>query len=297
MHKMINQKTLVLLAGLLSVGSGLLPQVMAAQPQSQIEWGSRWQHLPATPAPVAGLKSAYAKVNGIELYYATLGHGSPVVLLHGGLANSDYWGKQIPVLAKNHQVIVVDSRGHGRSTRDSQNYGYDLMSDDIVALLDHLKLKKADIVGWSDGGIIGIDLAIRHPDRVNKIFSFAPNTKTEGVRPGVEKNPVFGAYIERAGNEYKKLSKTPTQYDAFVEQISHMWESQPNWSDADLQKIKTPVLIVDGDHDEAIVREHLEYIAKTIPNAGLLILPNTSHFAFIQAPKEFNDAIVNFLDN
>lgn len=165
-----------------------------------------------------------------------------------------------------------------------------------MALLDHLNIKKADIVGWSDGGIIGIDLAIRHPTRVNRIFSFAPNTKTSGVKPDTEKNPVFASYIDRAGNEYRKLSKTPDQYDAFVEQIGHMWATQPNWSDDDLRKITAPVLIVDGDRDEAIVREHLEYIANTIPNAGLLILPNTSHFAFIQAPNEFNEAILSFID-
>lgn len=293
----MNRKSTLLIAGLLGVVGALsVASAYAVTPQSPVAWGERWKKLPATPAPVAALKSGYASVNGIQLYYATAGEGEPVVLLHGGLANSDYWGQQVAALAQHHKVIVVDSRGHGRSTRDSRPYSYDLMSDDVVALLDHLKIAKADIVGWSDGGIIGIDLAIRHPTRVNRIFSFAPNTKTSGVKPDTEKNPVFASYIERAGNEYRKLSKTPDQYDAFVEQISHMWGTQPNWSDEDLKKINTPVLIVDGDHDEAIVREHLEYIANTIPNAGLLILPNTSHFAFIQAPKEFNEAILNFID-
>jgi pimeloyl-ACP methyl ester carboxylesterase len=293
----MNRKSTLFIAGLLGVVGALsVASAYAVTPQSPVAWGERWKKLPATPAPVAALKSGYASVNGIQLYYATVGQGEPVVLLHGGLANSDYWGKQVSALAQHHKVIVVDSRGHGRSTRDARPYSYDLMSDDVVALLDHLKIAKADIVGWSDGGIIGIDLAIRHPTRVNRIFSFAPNTKTSGVKPDTEKNPVFASYIERAGNEYRKLSKTPDQYDAFVEQISHMWGTQPNWSDEDLKKINTPVLIVDGDHDEAIVREHLEYIANTIPNAGLLILPNTSHFAFIQAPKEFNEAILNFID-
>jgi pimeloyl-ACP methyl ester carboxylesterase len=88
------------------------------------------------------------------------------VLLHGGLSNSDYWGNQIKALAPHHTVIVVDSRGHGRSTRDDRPYGYDLMADDVVALLDTLHIAKADIVGWSDGGILGIDLALRHPDRI-----------------------------------------------------------------------------------------------------------------------------------
>ena len=88
-----------------------------------------WQTLPPTPAPVPGEHTGHAKVNGISLYYATIGHGSPVVLLHGGLANSDYWGKQIKALAPRHTVIVVDSRGHGRSTRDARPYGYDLMGN------------------------------------------------------------------------------------------------------------------------------------------------------------------------
>ena len=150
--------------------------------------------LPLSPARTA-------KVNGISLYYATIGHGSPVVLLHGGLANSDYWGNQIKALAPRHTVIVVDSRGHGRSTRDARPYGYDLMADDVVALLDTLHIAKADVVGWSDGAILGLDLAIRHPDRVGKVFAFAANTVTSGAQEGVEKNPTFAAFIERAGHE------------------------------------------------------------------------------------------------
>ncbi|QXI27537.1 alpha/beta fold hydrolase [Pseudomonas vanderleydeniana] len=256
----------------------------------------RWETLPPTPAPVAGVQSGYANVNGIRLYYTRTGHGSPVLLLHGGLANSDYWGNQVKALAAKHTVITLDSRGHGRSSRDSRPYGYDLMADDVVAVLDSLKIPKADIVGWSDGAILGLDLAIRHPTRVGKIFAFAANSTTAGVKDNVEKNPTFAAYIERAGKEYVKLSPTPKEYDAFVEQISHMWASQPNWSDADLQKIKTPVLIVDGDRDEAIKRENTEYMAATIPGAGLLILPNASHFAFLQDPAFFNAALLNFLD-
>ena len=169
------------------------------------------------------------------------------------------------------------------------------MADDVVALMDGLKIRKADIVGWSDGGIIGLDLAMRHADRVGKIFAFAANTKTSGVIDGVEKNPTFAAYIERAGKEYRAYSATPKDYDAFVAQISKMWADQPNWTDDQLKTIKLPVLIVDGDHDEAIKRPHTEYMAATIPGAGLLILPNASHFAFLQDPGMFNFAILHFL--
>ncbi|MBP5103392.1 alpha/beta fold hydrolase [Pseudomonas protegens] len=258
--------------------------------------GERWQSLPPTPAPVAGAQAGYAEVNGIRLYYSKLGHGSPVVLLHGGLGNADYWGLQAKALAARHTVISVDSRGHGRSTRDARPYGYDLMADDVIALLDQLKIPRADFVGWSDGAILGLDLAMRYPLRVGKVFAYAANTQTSGVKEGVENNPTFAAYIERAGQEYTRLSPTPKEYPAFVEQIGHMWASQPNWSDADLAKIKTPVLIVDGDHDEAIKREHTEYMAQAIPGAGLLILPNVSHFAFLQDPGLFNAALEHFLD-
>ncbi len=254
-----------------------------------------WQTLPPTPPPVAGEHTGHAKVNGISLYYAVIGQGSPVVLLHGGLANSDYWGLQVKALAPHHTVILMDSRGHGRSARDARPYGYDLMADDVIGLLDTLHIQKADVVGWSDGAILGLDLALRHANRVGRIFAFAANTVTSGVQADVDKNPTFARFIARAGGEYAKLSATPKEYDAFVAQISRMWETQPNWTDAQLKSIRSPVLVVDGDHDEAIKRPHTEYIAATIPGAGLLILPNVSHFAFLQDPVLFNDAILHFL--
>jgi pimeloyl-ACP methyl ester carboxylesterase len=255
----------------------------------------RWETLPPTPAPIATDRAGQAQVNGISIHYAIYGRGSPVIFLHGGLANTDYWGNQVPAVAAHHTVILMDSRGHGRSTRDVRPYGYDLMADDVIALMDTLKIAKADIVGWSDGGILGLDLAMRYRDRIGKVFAFAANTATSGVKDGVEKNPTFAAYIERAGREYRTLSATPDDYNAFVEQISRMWAEQPNWSDAQLKAIDTPVLVVDGDHDEAIKREHTETIAATIPHAGLLILPNVSHFAFLQDPGQFNFAILHFL--
>ena len=256
----------------------------------------RWETLPPTPAPIAPVRAGHAAVNGISLYYAVYGSGPPVILLHGGLANADYWGNQIKALIPRRTVIVMDSRGHGRSTRDARPYGYDLMADDVVALLDFLKVPKADVVGWSDGGILGLDLAIRHKDRIGRVFAFAANTVPSGVKDDVEKNPTFAAFIKRAGDEYRAHSSTPNEYDLFVEQISKMWASEPNWTDAQLQAITTPVLVVDGDHDEAIKREHTEYIAATIPHAGLLILPNASHFAFLQDPELFNFAMLHFLD-
>jgi len=155
------------------------------------EAAERWEMLPPTPAPIAADRTDKVDANGISIHYAVYGAGSPVILLHGGLANADYWGHQIEALKAHHTVIVMDSRGHGRTTRDARPYGYDLMADDVVALMDALKTPKAGIVGWSDGGILGLDLAIRHKDRVGKIFAFGANTVPSGVKDDVEKNPTF----------------------------------------------------------------------------------------------------------
>jgi pimeloyl-ACP methyl ester carboxylesterase len=254
-----------------------------------------WLELPPTPKLPKTERHGYAPVNGIKLWYAVFGEGEPVIFLHGGLANADYWGLQIPAIARHYQVIVMDSRGHGRSTRDSRPYGYDLMADDVAGLLDFLKIKQAAVVGWSDGGILGLDLAIRHPDRVSKVFAFAANTDPSGVIDGTDKNPTFAAYIARAGREYRTLSATPDGYDAFVDAIAKMWATQPNWTAQQLGAIKTPVLVVDGDHDEAIKRSHTEQIAAEIPGAGLLILPDTSHFSFLQDPDQFTWHVLHFL--
>ena len=271
--------------------------ILLAASLSSASAAERWKTLPPTPASIPTEHSGQADVNGISLHYAVYGQGSPVILLHGGLANLDYWGHQIEVLKPRHMVIAMDSRGHGRSTRDARPYGYNLMADDVVGLMDVLKLPKADIIGWSDGAILGLDLAIRHSNRVGKIFAFAANTMTSGVKDDVEKNPTFAAFIQRAKQEYERYSSTPREYDSFYEQISKMWASEPNWTDGQLAAITAQVQVADGDHDEAIKREHTEYIATTIPHAGLLLLPNASHFAFLQDPDFFNYAVLHFLND
>jgi pimeloyl-ACP methyl ester carboxylesterase len=270
-----------LLAGLMFVGTA------NAEPQ--------WLKLPPTPTLPQAVKSGYAPVNGIKIWYAVFGHGKPVLLLHGGLANSNYWGNQVPALAKKYEVIVLDSRGHGRSTRDDKPYGYDLMASDVIAVLDYLKIPKVALVGWSDGAILGLDIAIHHPERLSKLFAFAANSDPSGVAD-ISKSDVFNAYIARAEKEYEKLSATPTQYSAFLDQIGKMWASQPNWTADDLKKITTPTWVVDADHDEAIKRENTEFIAANIPNAGLLLQPEVSHFSFLQDPAQFNDEVLHFLD-
>ncbi len=256
----------------------------------------QWLTLPPTPSLPQAARSGYAPVNGIKIWYAAFGAGAPVILLHGGLANSNYWGKLVPALARRYRVIVMDSRGHGRSSRDQKPYGYDLMASDVLALMDYLKIDKAALIGWSDGAIIGLDIAMHHPERLTKLFAFAANSDPSAVKD-VEHDPVFSAFIARARTEYEKLSPTPNEYDAFLKQITKMWDSEPHWSAADLAAIKVPTWIVDADHDEAIKRDNTLFMADSIPGSGLLIQPEVSHFSFLQDPQQFNADVLHFLEH
>jgi len=254
----------------------------------------QWLTLPPTPSLPTPVESGYAPVNGIRIWYATFGIGTPVILLHGGLANADYWGEPVPALAPHYRVIVMDSRGHGRSSRDEHPYGYDLMASDVLALMDFLKIDKAALVGWSDGAIIGLDIAIHRPERLSKLFAFAANSDPSGVKD-VNQSPVFTAFIARAKTEYENLSPTPTEYDTFLAQISKMWETQPHWTADDLAGIKTPTWVVDADHDEAIERDNTLFMADHIAGSGLLIESQVSHFAFLQDPQQFSADVLHFL--
>ena len=157
----------------------------------------QWLTLPPTPVLPTPTHSGYAAVDGIKIWYAEFGRGDPVILLHGGLANSNYWGNQVPALAAHYRVIVMDSRGHGRSTRNAEPFGYDLMASDVIGLMDTLKIRKAAIIGWSDGAILGLDIAIHHPERMTKLFAFAANSDPGGVAD-IAHSAVFNAYIARA---------------------------------------------------------------------------------------------------
>lgn len=254
-----------------------------------------WKTLPNPASLPQASESGYAPVNGIEMYYAIWGQGEPLILLHGGLANTEYFGNQVPEFAKHYKVIAVNSRGHGRSTRNAEPYSYRLMATDVVALMDHLKIDKASIVGWSDGGIIGIDIALHNPERLNRVFAFGANTNVKGLKPDIDRNPTFAKYIERTGKDYERLSKTPKDFENFVNQIAQMWTTQPDYKPEELARITTPIAIADGERDEAIRQEHNVEMSKAIPGAKLVILPGVSHFAMLQNPELFNKAALDFL--
>lgn len=275
------------------LAGGLAALLLSAAP---VLAADLWRTLPPQPVLPAGGASGYVAENGARIWYETYGAGPTLILLHGGLANSAYWGRQVPVLARTHRVILIDSRGHGRSSRDSRDYTYELMASDVVGVMDALKIERASVVGWSDGAIIGLVLAMKYPQRLNRVFAFAANMDPTGVKPDMLQTETFGGFAKRGRGEYEAISPTPGGYDAFEAAIQKMWDTEPNYTAADLAKITTPVAIVDGDHDEAIKREHTEYLARSIPGARLIILPGLSHFAMLQDPDAFNAAVTAFLD-
>jgi pimeloyl-ACP methyl ester carboxylesterase len=248
----------------------------------------------ATPLPLTQ-DQGYIENDGARIWYAAYGSGAPVILLHGGLGNSGNWGDQVPALVSHgYRAVVIDSRGHGRSTRDAQPYSYELMASDVLAVMDALKLEKAALVGWSDGACTALILAAQSPDRVGGVFYFGCNMDPSGTRP-FEFTPTIGRCLSRHKQDYQRLSSTPDQFDEFFEAVGLMQRTQPNYSADDLARIHVPVVIVHSEHDEFIRREHAEYLARSIPNAEFIFLPGVSHFAPLQRPDQFNDAILAFL--
>ena len=257
---------------------------------------SPWRSLPPTPLLPRPLASGMARVNRIRIFYAIFGHGQPLLLLHGGLANSNYWGYVIPILVRHgFEVIVADSRGQGRSTTAAEPLTYDLMASDVIGLLDHLGLKKVDIVGWSDGGIIGLDIAIQHPRRLHRLIIYGANSSPSGVRADLGSSPVFAAYLARTRREYADLSPTPREYARLLAQIEAMWAHEPDFTRAELERVAIPVAVADGAHDEAVKCSDTEFLARSIPRGALIILPDVSHFGMLQNPAEFASAAIAFL--
>ncbi len=237
----------------------------------------------------------YVTLNGVKLWYAEYGSGEPLLLLHGGLGHSGAWHKQVPQFARHFRVITLDSRGHGRSGFDDTPIGYALMARDVLALLDHLGIAAAHVVGWSDGGNIGLELAIHHSQRVRRIVAFGANFHPDGVRKDIGENARFNAFIADAAEQYQVLSPAPQRWQEFLDNIGHMWATQPDYSAADLGSITSPVLVLGGSTEEAIYVEHIERTAALIPGARLVVMPGTGHFALWEQPEAFNRIVLDFL--
>ncbi|ARO29214.1 alpha/beta hydrolase family protein [Rhizobium sp. NXC14] len=249
----------------------------------------------AAPLPLAAVEGHVGRARA-RIWYASYGTGPAVILLHGGLGHSGNWGYQVPaLLASGRRVVLIDSRGHGRSTRDVSPYSYELMAADVLAVMDELRLERAAFVGWSDGACIALILAMTAPSRVEGVFFFACNMDPSGTLEFVP-TPVIDRCFARHAKDYAALSATPDDFNSFVEAVSLMMRTEPNYGAEDLGRIGVPVAIVLGEHDEFIKAEHAEYLAGSIPDAQMIYLPGVSHFAPLQRPAEFNAAIISFLD-
>ena len=187
-----------------------------------------------------------------------------------------------------YRAVLIDSRGHGRSTRDARPFTYELMASDVLAVMDALHIEKAALVGWSDGACTALILAAQAPARVAGVFFFACNMDPSGAKEITEFTPILRRCISRHGQDYERLSATPDQFDEFSEAVGLMQRTQPNYSADDLAQISVPVAIVQSEHDEFIKREHAEYLARSIPDAEFIDLPGVSHFAPLQRPEQFN---------
>lgn len=260
----------------------------------------RWQTLPPTPTLPKPSLTGRVTVNGARLWYAewnATGSRVPVLLLHGGYANSSYFGHLVRDLVQHgYRVIAMDSRGHGRSTRSDAPYSYHLMAEDVIGLLQALGVQRVSLVGWSDGGTIGYDLALHHPEVLARLFAFGANADLTALNEGFDKAPAFAAYLKRVPAEYRRLSPTPAEWDSFDAAIGKMWATEPNFTAEQLRSIHTPTMLADGEHDEALRPEHLRYLGATIPGARLQFLAGASHFAMLQDPAAFDAAVLAFLD-
>ena len=257
----------------------------------------RFEASGAVPLP-SPTESGYVSHEGAQIWYSSVGAGSPVLLLHGGLGHSGNWGYQVPALLENgYRTVLIDSRGHGRSTRDARPYSYELLASDVLAVLDHLQIKKVVTVGWSDGACTSLVLAKSAPMRVAGVFYFACNINPSGAKDPFDPSPLLDRCFSRHVKDYAALSPTPDEFKTLMQDLGLMQRTQPDYSTDDLAAIRVPVVIAHAEHDEFIKREHAEYLAQSIPNARYQFLPGVSHFAPLQKPNEFNISILSFVND
>jgi len=254
----------------------------------------RFESEGAAPLPEPN-EQGHVEHDGARIWYASFGTGAPVILLHGGMGHGGNWGYQVPALVKNaNRAIVIDSRGHGRSTRDARPFTYELMASDVVAVMDALRIERATLAGWSDGACIALVLGAQSPERVAGVFFFACNmdpSGTKDVEPSAKLSRCFGRHVK----DYARLSATPDEFQTFADAIGLMQRTEPNYTADDLARIAVPVAIVHSEHDEFIKPEHAEYLARNIPRAELVRLEGVSHFAPLQRPGYFNVALLRFV--
>ena len=249
----------------------------AAQSKTAVRYGSN---------PAAGRTFVH---DGLKLYYEVYGTGQPLLLVHGNGGSMADLSAQIAHFRKRYKVIAMDSRDQGRSEDSKEKLTYEKMTDDLAALLDHLKVGPVDVVGWSDGGIEALLLPIRHPAKVKKIVSMAANLNPSEnalhpevlalIKSMVDGMPAADRETPRGRRELK---------------VTGMMLEEPNIDVKALEAITAPTLVLASDHD-VIRDEHTVEIYRHIPNSQLAIFPNATHLIPFDDPATFNATVERFL--
>lgn len=240
-------------------------------------------------APTFGANDSagkYAAVNGIKIYYETYGEGEPLLLLHGNSQSINSFSAQIPAFAQKYRVIAVDTRGQGKSGDDGKTYTYDQFASDMDALLDHLHIDSAHIVGWSDGGNTGLIMAMKYPARVKKLV-------TMGANVFIDNTVVEKWVFKELDHQLKELKNDTTSRARNRIRLINMLLTEPRHTFDDLKAIQCPVLIVAGEKD-VIKPAHTQQIAAHIHGSTLLIAPKETHYYPVENAASFNKAVLEF---
>lgn len=232
-----------------------------------------------------------------SICYKTYGAGTPLILMHGGLSSSLDWIGEIPDLARNFLVVVVDLRGHGRSSLGDSSISYRSLAVDVVAVMDKLDISRADVAGWSDGGNVGLLMALQHPERVNRLVAVSSNYHPDGIADEIlaelaDSPGEAGSWFSRF--VYRLQSPHPNQWLILRDQVTAMWQTYPQLTVADLERIQTQTLLILGGADD-IDRQHGEQMAAAMPNAELVILPGIGHAVTRDAAVELTSLMRGFL--
>lgn len=250
--------------------------------QSQIEYGSN--------------QGKYIVVDSTKIYYEEYGDGHPVILLHGGMGSISNFGKVIPDLSKHFKLILIDSPNHGRS-HSIDSLSYNILAEYVVKIITELKLNKLDIIGHSDGAIVGMLVAEKIPGKINKLV-FGGGSLNPGASTPLGLKFLHDISPDKISKEwvdsYKKKSPDPNDWEKFIYNSKKMW-LQDTWIPLEiLPRIKSKVLVLSGDRDQFIPVKHTVDIYSALPDSELCILPNTYHDIF-NNPKTTNPILINFL--
>lgn len=234
----------------------------------------------------------YIQINGAKIYYEEYGKGKPMFLIHGNGGDIKSMGNQIDYFKTKYRVIIADNRGQGKSELKTDSFTYDQISKDWEELANYLKLDSLDIIGWSDGGIIGLKMGISGKTKINKIVAMGANLRPDST--AVSSWAVKDLVKVKEMIDKKIKDKDTSENWNLQKQLLGLLKDQPNISTKDLSKIKAKVLVMAGDKD-IIKNEHSVEIFENIPNAQLCIIPGETHFVPASNPELFNALVNNFL--